>query len=362
MNNKELNKSVINWKQDNPPSKEDGAQVGDVWANTKDNKICHRRYLGDKEYWDCGRESMGLILHSWLITPHIVERFNFAVDTALKIVGNITTSQMNYQQGCSSSSYFYIFGGRQGSNTCSLISKYDILNNNSTIIGNLSNSKCFMVTCNCSSFGYSMGGATGAVASLTMTSKLERILFNFDSNSVVVGNLSKSKNDSQCFNNTNYGYIVGGDQFNSDAIPTVLYSEVERLKFPFDSGTTNIMGNLSYSGLGIGALNSSNYGFGCGGCITLAYATSSFINRLDFANDAGNMINVGNLSTSDFYKSGINSNIAGYLLGGNNVSNIDKIIFPFDSGLSSVVANFSSSFANNLTSGFDNTDFVLQFV
>jgi len=62
---------------------------------------------------------------------------------------------------------------------------------------------------------------------------------------------------------------VGGTESSS-------LSYINRFQFPFNSGTANIIGNLSANyGKGVGANNCSIYGYVCGGA-------SSIIDRFQF--------------------------------------------------------------------------------
>ena len=86
-----------------------------------------------------------------------------------------------------------------------------------------------------SNYGYNMGGGDNG----GYLSKVDRITFPFDSGTAsIVGNLSANKGYSAGCNSSNYGYNMGGGGY---------LSKVDRLTFPFDSGTASIVGNLSTS-------------------------------------------------------------------------------------------------------------------
>jgi len=90
-----------------------------------------------------------------------------------------------------------------------------------------------MASCNSSSYGYSMAGDDGA-----KTHAVERLTFPFDTGTAsIVGNLSRSKHEMAGHNCSTYGYVMGG-------IHTTLSSQIERIAFPFDSGTAIIVGLL----------------------------------------------------------------------------------------------------------------------
>ena len=153
---------------------------------------------------------------------------------------------------------------------------------------------------------------------------------------------------------SNYGYNMGGHN-GSDYISTI-----DRITFPFDSGTASKVGNLSGSRSYSAGCNSSNYGYCMGGYTSVYFST---IDRITFPFDSGTASAVGNLSGSRTYSTGCNSSNYGYNMGGYNgtvTSIIDRITFPFDSGIASVVGNLSGS--RIYSTGCDGTDFVTLFV
>ena len=86
-----------------------------------------------------------------------------------------------------------------------------------------------------SNYGYNMGGL-----STSYISNIDRITFPFNSGtSSVVGGLSIGKYQSAGCNSSNYGYCMGGSN------ATVYLSSIDRITFPFNSGTSSAVGNLS---------------------------------------------------------------------------------------------------------------------
>jgi hypothetical protein len=88
------------------------------------------------------------------------------------------------------------------------------------------------------------------------------------------------------------------------------------------------------------------------------------IERITFPFNSGTASNVGSLSTTRRESSACNSSIHGYICGGydgtNYISTIDRISFPFDSGTASNVGNLSTSNTNQTAT--DNIDFIGQFL
>ena len=78
----------------------------------------------------------------------------------------------------------------------------------------------------------------------------------------------------------------------------------------------------------------------------------SIIDRIDFPFNSGTASNVGNLSISNYLVSGCNSSNYGYCMGRN--SSINRVLFPFDSGTSTNVGNLS--YTSMMPVGIDSTD------
>ena len=97
-------------------------------------------------------------------------------------------------------------------------------------------------------YGYSMGGY--------YLSTIDRITFPFDSGTAShVGYLSSSKGYAPACNSSNYGYVMGG--YNGSAH----MSTIDRITFPFDSGTASHVGNLLNAKAAGTGCNSSIYGY-----------------------------------------------------------------------------------------------------
>jgi len=160
---------------------------------------------------------------------------------------------------------------------------------------------------------------------------------------------------------SNYGYVCGGgsDDFSST---------IDRFQFPFDSGTASQVGSLS-GGKGKGCSSANN-------CSTQGYVYGGYsfdnggwqfstIDRLQFPFDSGTASQVGNLNRDEYASSANNSSTYGYVCGGSSFdidgfSTIDRFQFPFNSGTANQMGNLSGS--RGWLSAADGTDFVTMFV
>jgi len=86
-----------------------------------------------------------------------------------------------------------------------------------------------------------------------------------------------------------------------------LYFFLSRIVFPFNSGTASVVGNLSVSRRYIDTgLNSVQYGFAIGG-YNLSGTVLSIIERIQFPFDTGTASNVGNLTQERGMGAGIDN-------------------------------------------------------
>ncbi len=190
-------------------------------------------------------------------------------------------------------------------------------------------------------YGYQTGGNGSGAYSI-----IERLEFPFDSGTMnLVGNLNNTTMNTTGFNSTTHGYNVCGYNGSNRC------STMERITFPFNSGLSTVVGNMAHSKSNSAQFNSSIHGYSCGGH-NGANATSD-IDRITFPHDSGTGIDTGgNLTKSGYYQTGCNSSTHGYILGGDNgvgikTSILDRIIFPHDSGDASNTGNLSGIRANN---------------
>ena len=192
-----------------------------------------------------------------------------------------------------------------------------------------------------SPYGYICGGFDGS----NFISTIDRITFPFDSGTAShIGNLSQTKYATAACNSSKYGYVCGAEIDES----AESFSTVDRITFPFDSGTASHVGNLSSKRGYISGCNSSNYGYTFGGqTYSTQYDYHSYIDRFSFPFDSGTATHVGNLNYTKIVVATNNSSNYGYCCGGSvsgaQFSIIDRIAFPFDSGTATHVGNMSST-------------------
>jgi hypothetical protein len=133
------------------------------------------------------------------------------------------------------------------------------------------------------------------------------------------------------FGNNNYGYIAGGGGFN---VP--LQSYTQRLEYSNDTSTMTVRGNLNENkGLETAGLNSSSFGYICGGQNPGGIASS--ISRMDFSNDTTQGLRKGQLTIARSVIDGISTKSYGYLgSGGPGIfqgsnTRVDRVDFSNDS-------------------------------
>jgi len=198
-------------------------------------------------------------------------------------------------------------------------------------------------------YGYTVGGTNAAG---TVLSTIDRITFPFDSGTATtVGTLSTIRANSGGCNSSNYGYIMTGSVGGYGYV-----SVVDRILFPFDSGTASHVGNLSYAGVPPAAYNSSMHGFCCYGSIN-SYAVTGHISRITFPFDSGTGTYVGT-GPARHHPGGLNSSFYGFSCGGyggGNTSIIDRVLFPFDSGTATQVGGLST--VRLITSTFNSSNY-----
>jgi hypothetical protein len=198
----------------------------------------------------------------------------------------------------------------------------------------------------------SSGATNGAYAyfasgyTTTYNSSIEKMEFPFDSGTTtVVGTRTNASYGVACFNSSSHGFVCGGRG------ATLFYNTVDRVEFPFNTGTMTAVGSLSRLCETGSGFNSSEHGFVCEGRPTAPSSSQvTTIDRLIFPFDSGSATHVGNANLSMVSFSACNSSSHGYILGGINgvlkgVSFTERIAFPFASGTASIVGNLNYSTA-----------------
>ena len=314
-----------------------------------------------------------------------VHRIMFPFDYGdMEVVGNLNGSKRG-AAACNSSRALYISGGGTSVALAGIgpflttIEKlsFPFDSGTTTSFGNLINNNITPASFNSSTYGYVLGGeeynsGTNYLSSIT------RFNFQFESavTAVKTGNLNFARVNCDGLNSSQHGFVVSGFNINlnngSGGLHQFTHSYIERIEFPFDSGTGVTVGTLTAENesgdtvgtFSCGTCNSSTHGYTLGG-----QALSS-VSRITFPFDAtSTSTTLGNLSSSKSGVAGFNSGQFGYAVGGRNVgperdfTQVDRIQFPFDSGNSVVVGNVAGSTDSwSDMAGGDGTDFSLIFV
>ncbi len=284
-----------------------------------------------------------------------VERFQFpfASGTA-ELAGNLVEIAGG-GAGFSSSRAGYITSGGMGSS----VNKIDFPFDSATAvsIGNTPNSaNNDPASFNSSQHGYSSGATAGAVESAA----IYRVDFSNEFAGLVYTGLLTTvrRYINGGFNSSQHGYTCGGMVVSG----SITFSTIDRITFPHDSGVATHTGNLSETRAVCGGCNSSTHGFIIGGSSDGGTTRQSTIERVAFPFSSGTADHVGNLNKTGVIATGFNSTIHGFAhcRSGSTISTINRIVFPFDSGTSEDVGNLTE--AKYYTVAIDNTDFVSQFI
>lgn len=206
----------------------------------------------------------------------------------------------------------------------------------------------FYQVSNANDYGYYFGGCDPENAS-GVTSTIDRFIFPFnDGNSSVVGNLTAAKQGMSACNSSINGYVSGGT--NSDE--SADYSTVDRIAFPFNSGTGSASTILDYNKRYVAGCNCSLHGYVIGGVRSTNTVYHNIVKQWFQFENYTYTTSVGNLSGSiaRYGSTGVNSSLHGYIMGGTNgvnatthISTIDKFSFSHQNGVSTNVANFSGT-------------------
>ena len=100
---------------------------------------------------------------------------------------------------------------------------------------------------------------------------------NTRGNKIGITAIGKYGNYEQPVITYHYGYSMGGNDLGN-------YTTIDRIAFPFDSGTASHVGNLSGSRRYAVGCNSSDYGYSLGG---LYGGNNTSIDRITFPFDSG---------------------------------------------------------------------------
>jgi len=352
-------KSIITFRQDEEPVSK---KAGDVWLNPRTQVV--KTWTGTN--WILNWKGYGLYGYSIggveTIHTSVVERFNFPFNSGTATLRNSVSSNISQSAGCNSSTHAYL--GGDSTNVYSIMSiEFPYDSGSSSNSGMLQSSSDETCSCNSSRHGFFMGGSLGPFA---YHSNIERVSFPFNYGlASTVGNLSASKRSSAACNSSIEGYSFAGT--NSAASDYLGTSTIDRIVFPFNSGTSSVSGYLfQHRRSRLGSFNSSEHGYAASGWFKqgVGYLYFTSIERVSFPWHTGVATIVGNASVSGYKEACCNSSRYGYMMGGFDgsikYSIIDRVSFPFNSGTSSSVGSLNSSKYSNV--GVDECDFVNQFI
>ncbi len=286
----------------------------------------------------------------------IIDRITFPFDSGTSTqIGNLSAA-ISGGAGFNASHHGFHSGGNS-SGRISSIERFEFPFDSgiSDTVGNITGTRTSADGCNSSQHGYTIGGDNSSV----IISNIDRIEFPFNSGTAVhTGDAFYIVSNGSTFNSSIHGYMCGGGSVGNN-----IHSFIHRFEFPFDSGTASNVGTLTSQRHVNGGCNSSQHGFTMGGYVPPNVSTHSYIERITFPHDSGIGTIVGNLTGSRYVGAICNSAYYGYHLGGYDfsvgLSTTDRIEFPFDSGTASIVGNLSSN--RNSTVGIDGCDFVSTF-
>jgi hypothetical protein len=345
-----------------PPS---NPTPGYLWFDSSTNKL--KSWTGTFWRWDGADPFMGGDLLYLLggIDPSAgstttIERIS--IDGITSFVSGFLNEGVQYScAGCNSSINGYMFGGvALGVYTTKIYRMNFSIPSQNSISGNLANTTATGSSFNSSLHGFVCGGLTAG--GNFPTSIINRILFNIDVTANNVGNLTKSKYRYTGLNCSTHGYNLGG--ITGGGSPYTQFSDVDRMTFPNDASTSSVVGSLTNTRMQQASFNSSLYGYnGTGLNGGGASLNTSNMDRLIFPFSSGTASSVGNASGTKNESVGVNSTIYGFIAGGQqpgNLSTIDRFQFPFDSGVVQASGNLSGS--RQVMTPVDNTDFVAMFV
>jgi len=200
----------------------------------------------------------------------IVQRINYANDTATAMLKGSVPVNIKYAGGVSSQSYAYVAGNSP--------SKSDIY----------------------------------------------RLDYSNDADAMAPkGNISGNRDKVAGIGNLNYGYFGGG---NPGPVTTV-----DRVDYSSDTGTTPSKGPLVTARAYTDAVGNLSYGYFGGGTPGPGYGDSTHVERLDYSSDTDTTVAKGPLHTGRFAPQGTGNADYGYLAAGHpSTSSIDRIDYSND--------------------------------
>lgn len=292
-----------------------------------------------------------------------IDRFTFPLQSgeSLEHITDLAT-QRAWSSGSNSSEHGYIYGGHGGSegyrSDCErFLFSMDL--GHLTDSGILTQECRYMSSLSSSHHGYINGGWRGQ----NRYTFIHRVDYPFKSGTEasVVGFLQSPRTTTASTNSTNYGYVCGGD------VDGHFRSLVERYAFPFQDAETEEMNYLAASARNVASFNSTVHSYVIGGRTMEASESLSYIQRFEFPFDSGSSEMSGDLSDGVYEHCSNNSTIYGYVCGGRRgdgtayiISTVERLLFSLDTGNSEVVSNLTAK--RYAACAVDAIDFTQQFI
>lgn len=223
--------------------------------------------------------------------PHVntIDKFPFAIDTNATDVGDLTAVR-RLLAGQSSRTSGYTSGGFDSSLTPYLFNTIDKFsfssNGNATDVGDLTQSRYGSSGQSSAPSGYSSGGGIAPPATPTYQNTIDKFSFATDGNATDVGDLTQSRSYLVGQNSSVSGYASGG-------ITPSLSNTIDKFPFSSDSNATDV-GDLTATKWGIAGQSSTASGYSSGG---VTPAPTSVIDKFPFSSDA-NATDVGDLTAA----------------------------------------------------------------
>lgn len=240
----------------------------------------------------CNSSQFGYLLAGYT-TGFISNIQRLSFDGTVSYVGNLLQA-LRYNSSVNSSIHGFSFGANypSGSTSASFICRmlFSMDGTNATNQANLQSASHSTAAFNETSYGY----MTKGYQSGSYISSVERIMFPFDSGpTILINSVRSAMYFSGAFNSSQFGYVSGG-MTNG----TTYSSSIDRVTFTWNSGAMTTVGNCSSSGYRQAACNSLINGFTS---INNSGNSTSLIERVMFPFDSGTTLFSGNVSNTKLW-------------------------------------------------------------
>ena len=233
----------------------------------------------------------------------IVQRFNYANDTATAVLKGGIPVATKYAGGVSSQYYAYVAGNNPAKSD---IYRLDYSNDSDNMApkGNISSNKRNLAGIGNLDYGYMGGGYPGPL------STVDRIDYSSDTGTTPSkGPLSSARHYPDAVGNLNYGYWGGGDTGS-------YVSTVDRMDYSSDSTACATKGPLTVARLAPQGTGNADYGY-----LAAGHPYMSSIDRIDYSNDTPTASPKGPLNRNARYGGSTGNKDFGYFTSGDQGAN-----------------------------------------